>query len=114
MGTPVADNRAIVYHAPSTVPSESFAFNGTWTDRPQEATAGSDASILINVTADDVYLVMGGTGTVDVSLDGRHLSTIEVGGVPRLYPLLTGTVLQSGTLTLVFSPGVAAYDFTFG
>jgi len=28
--------------------------------------------------------------------------------------LLSGGVLQTGVLTLTFSPGVEAYDFTFG
>ncbi len=114
VGTTLAHNRTTVYHAPSPVPSESYAFDGTWTDHSQEATAGSGASIAINFTADDVYLVMGGTGTVDVSLDGRHLSTVVVSGIPKLYTLFSGAALQTGTLDLSFSPGIEAYDFTFG
>ncbi len=114
VGTPTARNKAIDYHAPSSVPAESFAFNGTWNVHSQDATAGANASIVINVTAQDVYLVMGGTGTVDVSFDGRHLSTVNVSGVPQLYTLLSGSALQTGTLDLTFSPGVQAYDFTFG
>jgi hypothetical protein len=37
-----------------------------------------------------------------------------VGGIPKLYTLLSGTTLQTGVLTLTVSPGVEAYDFTFG
>jgi hypothetical protein len=37
-----------------------------------------------------------------------------VSGVPTLYTLFSGTELQSGLLTMTFSPGVKAYDFTFG
>jgi cytochrome c biogenesis protein CcdA/thiol-disulfide isomerase/thioredoxin len=114
VGTPLAHNKAVDYHAPSTVPSESFALDGTWTDHSQEATAGSSAEIQMNFTADDVYLVMGGSGTVDVSYNGRHLSTLDVSGIPKLYTLFSGSTLQSGLLTLTFTPGVQAYDFTFG
>jgi hypothetical protein len=113
-GTPVVDNKAIVYKAPNPVPPNTYAFNGTWDDHSQEATAGSDASIDLNFFADDVYLVMGGTGTVAVSFDGRHLQTLNVGGVPRLYTLFSENALENGQLDLTFSPGVQAYDFTFG
>ena len=84
----------------STVPLNSFAFNGTWTDHSQEATAGADASIDLHFVANDVYLVMGGTGTVDVSFNGRHLTTVNVSGVPRLYTLFSGNALQTGQLDL--------------
>ena len=94
--------------------ASSFAFNGWWTDHKEEATAGVNAEITLNFTANDVYLVMGGTGTVDVSLDGRRLASIEVEGVPRLYTLLSGAPLVSGELQISFASGVQAYDFTFG
>jgi hypothetical protein len=68
----------------------------------------------LHFTANDVYLVMGGTGTVDVSYNGRHLTTVNVKGIPKLYTLFSGSALQTGQLNLSFSPGVQAYDFTFG
>lgn len=114
VGTPVAHDHAIVYHAPATIPPSTFAFSGVWTDHAEEATAGFSAQIDLQFTADDVYLVMGGTGSVDVALNGRHLTTIHVGGIPKLYTLVSGSGLQSGLLRLSFSPGVQAYDFTFG
>jgi cytochrome c biogenesis protein CcdA/thiol-disulfide isomerase/thioredoxin len=114
VGTPIVHNQATVYKAPTSVPTNSFAFNGTWTDHSQEATAGANATIAEHFVANDVYLVMGGTGTVDVSYNGRHLSTVTVSGVPRLYTLFSGSALQTGNLSLSFSPGVSAYDFTFG
>ncbi len=49
-----------------------------------------------------------------MAFNGRHLTTLTVGGVPKLYTLFSGNVLQSGLLTLTVSPGVEAYDFTFG
>jgi len=57
---------------------------------------------------------MSGQGTVAVAFNGRRLTTVTVGGVPKLYTLLSGGGFQSGLLTLTVSPGVEAYDFTFG
>jgi hypothetical protein len=114
VGTSIADNKVTDYHAPSTIPLNNLAFNGTWTDHKQEATSGANATLLLHFTADDVYLVMGGTGTVDVSFNGRHLATLNVGGVPKLYTLFSGGALTDGQLTLSFTPGIQAYDFTFG
>jgi Thioredoxin like C-terminal domain len=37
-----------------------------------------------------------------------------VSGVPRLYTLFSASAAQTGNLRLSFSPGVEAYDFTFG
>ena len=103
-----------MYHPPSTIPSNSLAFGGTWTVHSEEATAGPDATLGLQFTADDVYLVMSGQGTVGVSYNGKHLTTVTVGGIPKLYTLFSGTVLQTGVLTLTVSPGLEAYDFTFG
>jgi hypothetical protein len=68
----------------------------------------------LQFTANDVYLVMSGQGTVGVSLNGQHLTTLHVGGVPKLYTLFSSSSATSGVLTLSVSPGVEAYDFTFG
>jgi thiol-disulfide isomerase/thioredoxin len=114
VGTKIVHNKAIDYKAPSSVPLNNFSFNGIWDDHSQEATAGSKASIELHFTANDVYLVMGGTGTVNVSYNGQPLKTVSVRGVPRLYTLFSGSALQTGQLDLHFSAGVQAYDFTFG
>ena len=114
VGTSVVQDKPAVYHPPSTIPSNSLAFGGTWTVHNEEATAGAGATLGLQFTADNVYLVMSGQGSVGVSYNGRHLTTLSVGGVPKLYTLFSGTTLQTGTLTLTVSPGVEAYDFTFG
>ncbi len=113
VGSPVLPDKTVVYHPPSTIASNSLAFGGTWTVHSEEATAGHDATLGLQFTADDVYLVMSGQGSVGVALNGRHLTTVNVTG-PKLYTLLSGSALQSGVLTLTVSPGVEAYDFTFG
>jgi cytochrome c biogenesis protein CcdA/thiol-disulfide isomerase/thioredoxin len=112
--TPFTHDAAKVYHAPSAIPQNDAAFNGTWTDHSEEATAGPNASLRLHFTANKVFLVMGGQGTVNVSFNGQRMNTVAVHGVPTLYTLFMGSELQTGQLTLQFSPGVQAYDFTFG
>jgi hypothetical protein len=50
----------------ASLPLGGFALSGTWTDRAQEATAGSGAELELGFLARDVYLVLGGTGTLGV------------------------------------------------
>ena len=110
----VARDTPAVYHFPASLPLGALGLAGTWTDHAQEATAGHGAELELGFLAQDVYLVLGGTGTLDVSVDGHHTQTIDVGGVPRLYTLYQAGSATSGTLVLHASPGVEAYDFTFG
>jgi cytochrome c biogenesis protein CcdA/thiol-disulfide isomerase/thioredoxin len=114
VGTTAVHDQAADYQAPTTIPSDTLAFNGTWTVHKEEATAGGSAQIRLQFTAHDVYLVMSGQGTVGVSFNGQPLSTVDVNGIPKLYTLYSGGSLQSGELALSFSPGIQAYDFTFG
>jgi cytochrome c biogenesis protein CcdA/thiol-disulfide isomerase/thioredoxin len=110
----VARDTPAVYRFPSSLPLGALGLAGTWTDHAQEATAGNGAELELGFLAQDVYLVLGGTGTLDVSVNGHHTQTIEVGGVPRLYTLYQAGSATTGTLLLHASPGVEAYDFTFG
>ena len=91
-----------------------LGLSGTWTEHAQEATAGRDARLELGFLAQDVYLVLGGTGTISVSVNGHHTQTIDVAGTPRLYTLDQASSDTTGTLRLQVSPGVQAYDFTFG
>ena len=76
--------------------------------------AGQGATLDLHFQADDVYLVLGGTGTIAVSVDGVRTRTVTVSGVPRLYQLVGPGAFQRGTLSLAVPPGIQAYDFTFG
>ena len=76
--------------------------------------AGTAATLALHFQAQDVYLVLGGTGTVEVSVDGTPTRTVAVSGEPRLYQLVGPGPYGRGTLTLRCRPGVEAYDFTFG
>jgi hypothetical protein len=112
-GTPPVRDAANTSNFPATVAKDTFALAGTWTSDPEDLVAGPDARLRLNYQARTVYLVLGGTGTVDVAVNGRHTRTVAVSGVPKLYTLVSG---QGGRarLTLTASRGVQAYDFTFG
>jgi hypothetical protein len=68
----------------------------------------------LSYQSDDVYLVLGGTGSATVSVNGVRTKTIQVTGVPKLYTLVADAKGARALLTLGMSPGVQAYDFTFG
>jgi len=106
--------KATTYQLPTHLLFEELGFGGTWTIGQEEATAGRGAKLELGFEAADVYLVLGGSGTVEVSVDGHHTKTVDVGGTPGLYTLVGGARPQTGQLLLSFSSGVKAYDFTFG
>jgi thiol-disulfide isomerase/thioredoxin len=110
----VVENAPAVYHFPSTLPLGGMGLSGMWTEHAQEATAGPGAQLELDFLAKDVYLVLGGNGTIEESINGRHAETIKVDGVPGLYTLYEASAPSTGTMLLTVSPGVQAYDFTFG
>ena len=110
----VTKSTPAVYQFPATLPLGALGLAGTWTDNAQEATAGNGAELELGFLAQDVYLVLGGKGTLDVSINGHHTQTIAVSGTPRLYTLYQAGSTTSAKLQLRASPGVEAYDFTFG
>ncbi len=114
MNPTVTRSSPAVCQFPSSVPLGGLALPETWTEGAEEATAGPHAQMQLGFLADDVYLVMGGSGTVRVSIDGKHSATVEVGGVPKLYTLFEASSTTTATLALFVSPGIMAYDFTFG
>ena len=112
-GVPVPD-KASGYRFPGSLDPGAFALSGTWTVGADQVTAGPGARLELGFQAKDVYLVLGGSGTVTVAVNGAPAKTVVVGGVPRLYTLVSTPGLGSGVLTLGMSPGIEAYDFTFG
>ncbi len=110
----VVENAPAAYHFPATLPLGGLGLSGTWTEHSQEATAGQGAEMELGFLAKDVYLVLGGSGTIEESINGRESTTVMVSGVPRLYTLYRASATGTGTLLLRVSPGVQAYDFTFG
>ena len=106
-------NGTTVYSYPGDVPDDSFALTGTWTVADQSITSGNGAGIKLNFDASDVYLDVGGTGTVTATVDGRTTS-YPVAGAPDIYTVAHHSGPERATVTINLSPGIAAYSFTFG
>jgi hypothetical protein len=113
-GPPPVQDKNQVYTFPATLQPDTFALSGTWDDGMQPLTAGAGAKLELSYQAGLIYLVIGGSGTVGIALDGVATSTIQVSGVPKLYTLASTPTSDRRTLTLTASPGIDAYDFTFG
>ena len=113
-GTSITPDRAAAYRFPAVLAPGTLALAGTWTVGKEKATAGAGGRLELSFHAKRVYLVLGGTGTVDVAVDGLHTQTVAVSGIPRLYTLVQAPGVESATLVLGMSPGIDAYDFTFG
>ena len=102
------------YQPAPTLPQDAFAFGGPWNVSSERATAGPGATLALQYQARNVYLVLGGTGNVRVSVDGVPIRTVVVGGEPRLYQLVGPGEYRRGSLNLSVASGVEAYSFTFG
>ncbi len=99
---------------PTSVQSGLYALGGSWTPSPQSILANAKAQLNLHFFAKDVYLVLGGKGTVTETLNGLPLKVTRVSGIPTLYTLVNQQTAHDGILGLSFSPGIRAYDFTFG
>jgi Thioredoxin like C-terminal domain len=102
-----------VYRLPTELRPNTFGLNGTWTASPQSLNAGAGAQLDLNLQARKVHLVAGGQGNVQVSVNGRPVSSLAVNGPPTLYTLLEQPQNQRMTIRLTPDPGVQAYSFTF-
>ena len=120
------------YGPPQGAPGQNnFQYSGVWTisKTAQSATAGKGARLDANVFAKNTYVVLGTRNRkphdVEVLLDGEPIPASEAGSDvhhgtltvtrQRLYHVIS---LPSGAtghvLTLLASPGVQGYSFTFG
>jgi cytochrome c biogenesis protein CcdA/thiol-disulfide isomerase/thioredoxin len=117
VGSRLIPGREADYSIPKVVPQSSFGYGGRWTVEKERIVAGRNARLRLSFHARKVFLVIGAndrTGTVQVTVDGRSLQTVQV-TEDRLYTLaeLPGEAANH-TLDLSFSPGTEAYAFTFG
>jgi cytochrome c biogenesis protein CcdA/thiol-disulfide isomerase/thioredoxin len=113
-GTAPTPNVAQKFQFPSKLQSDTFALAGTWNDGNEALTAGPNAKLELSYQARNVYLVIGGSGKVTVQVNGKTTSVQTIAGVPKLYTLVGNANGQRALLTLDVTPGVQAYDFTFG
>jgi thiol-disulfide isomerase/thioredoxin len=113
VGTAPVFGREVPYRFPSDVPQNALAYDGRWRLLAQQAIAGRDARLRFHFHARNVYVVLGGKGTVHVLVDGKRTKTLHV-DEDRLYTAVSGPRTQDAVLELRFSPGVRGYSFTFG
>ncbi len=111
-GSPLRPGVSVYTFPPSLGPNQ-LAYSGRMRLDPQRIVAVSNARLRLRFLARNVYLVLGGKGTVQVLVDGKPERTVRV-TQDRLYTLVDGTKTREGLLELRFSPGVSAYAFTFG
>ena len=113
-GSELFPGRFSIYHFSPSLPPDGLTYDGLWKVERQRVVAGDRARLRLRFFAQDVYLVLGGHGPLQVYVDGAHVRTVEVGGLSRLYTLLSYSREQDGLLELRFAQGISAYAFTFG
>ncbi len=113
-GSELSPGRFSIYHFSRSLPPNGLTYDGLWKVERQRIVAGDRARLRLSFFAQDVYLVLGGHGPVQVYVDGAHMRTVRVGGLSRLYTLLRYPREREGLLELRFAPGISAYAFTFG
>jgi thiol-disulfide isomerase/thioredoxin len=101
------------FQFPKTVQTNGWALSGGWTVGGEFLTSGQAATIRLNFLARNVYLDVGGTGTLTATVDGRT-STYRVSGAPNIYTVVSGPQAKQRILDVTLSPGLQAYSFTFG
>ena len=101
------------FSEPAALPADTYGLSGAWTIAQQQITAGKGAGIKLSFHASDVYLDVGGTGTLTVS-SGGQTKVIRVSGAPDIYTVATEPSPQDAVVTIGLSPGLQAYSFTFG
>ncbi|AFS15004.1 MULTISPECIES: cytochrome c biogenesis protein CcdA [Mycobacterium avium complex (MAC)] len=108
------DEGSATFDYPPALAADSFALRGPWTLDYQGATADSDqSSIKLNYRATNVYLVVGGTGTVTVTRDGRS-TPLPISGPPTSHQIVAGDHPDTGTLEVRPGKGLQVYSFTYG
>jgi cytochrome c biogenesis protein CcdA/thiol-disulfide isomerase/thioredoxin len=112
-GSPLKTDRMATYRFLPSLTQDSYAYAGRWKVERERIVAGDNARLRIHFGARTVHLVLTGRGLVTVKLNGKMQRTVRVDG-DRLYTLVTQQDASDGLLELRFTPGLAAYAFTFG
>ncbi|RAU96958.1 cytochrome c biogenesis protein DipZ [Mycobacterium colombiense] len=105
---------AATLNYPPNLADDKFALRGRWTLDDQGATAyGDDSAVRLNYSAKDVYAVVGGTGTLTVTRDGKTTTT-PIGGAPTLHRIVADDAAHRDQLDMHVSKGLQVFSFTFG
>jgi thiol-disulfide isomerase/thioredoxin len=112
-GSSIEQDVEHTYTFPHTLARDDLAYAGDWKVESERIVAGKDARLRLHFHAHDVYIVLGGHGSVTARVDGKPQATLGV-NADKLYTVVSGAKLRDGILELAFTPGVDAYSFTFG
>jgi len=113
-GGGVYDEGRTNFAYPSALPNDTFALRGPWKLDYEGAIAdGDDAAIELNYHAKNVYIVVGGTGTLTVTRDGKTM-TVPVSGPPTSHQIVAGNSVVRGLLDVRASKGLQIFSFTYG
>ncbi|CAN7374285.1 cytochrome c biogenesis protein DipZ [Mycolicibacterium frederiksbergense] len=113
-GTGVYDEGTHTFDFPAQLAEDRFALRGPWALDYQGVTAQADgAAIKLNYHARNVYLVVGGTGTVRVNRDGVT-TELAVSGPPNMRQIIADDNDGAGTVEVAFDEGLQAFSFTYG
>ena len=113
VGTAISPDVDANYKLPSDLPRNTLDYGGRWRIGAERIAALQNASLRLHFHARDVYIVLGGHGTVRAFVDGKPTRTLSV-DAQRLYTVRASNRTADATLELRFSPGIEAYSFTFG
>ena len=67
---------------PRTLAPNTWTLSGGWASDAESITSGDSSTLSYRYRAKDVYLVLAGSGTVSVSVDGAHASDLGILGEP--------------------------------
>ncbi|OBK20745.1 thiol:disulfide interchange protein [Mycobacterium asiaticum] len=99
---------------PANLASDSFALTGRWSLDYQGATAsGDDSAIRLNYHAKNIYVVVGGTGTLTVTRNGTT-TTLPIDGPPTSRQIVADPQSSSGAIEVHPSKGLQVFSFTYG
>ncbi len=99
------DEGAAVFDYPATLRQDGFALAGPWKLDYQGATAAGESScIRLNYHAKDVYLVVGGTGTVTTTHEGRTIA-LPISGPLRCTKSWQAPMPAAANWTCASTPG---------
>jgi cytochrome c biogenesis protein CcdA/thiol-disulfide isomerase/thioredoxin len=113
VGSKLYPDHMASYTYAGSVPEDDITYAGRWNVGKQQLVAGRGARLQLHFHAEDVYIVLGGRGTVRAFVDGKPTTTLHVDSY-RLYTVRASHTVADALLELRFTPGVQAYSFTFG
>jgi cytochrome c biogenesis protein CcdA/thiol-disulfide isomerase/thioredoxin len=113
-GVGTYDQGRATFAYPPTLPADTFALQGPWALDYQGATADGDgSSIRLNYHAKNVYIVVGGAGSLSVTRAGKT-TTLPISGPPTSHEIAANNDVARESLDVGVSKGLQVFSFTYG